>query len=177
MRYIYLVLLMVALVGCVEPDPMRAAIANERNKQAENTQAAQQAQISQAQAAQDDARRSQELLLTLQSQNAIVQSQSAQAQALAQVEIARTIAEATKPDYTLPIVVICALTLVTVVWLMVNRRPGSSVAAPKLLFRSAHAEAWLLVDGTIHLRRLRDGQARVYLPSDELYSKLLTGGK
>ena len=66
-----------------------------------------------------------------------------------------------------------ALVVVVVVWLIVNgRRP-----APRLLFQSEYAAAWQMADGTIHLRRLNDGKTRVYLPSDQMYSKLLTGGK
>ncbi len=188
MRYIYLVLLMVVLVGCVEPDPMRAAIAQERSIQATNSQAAQAAQIERAQQADTDARNAQQLLQALQAQQAIVAAQAAQAQAQSQtaivesnnqalVLVADRIAEATRPDYTPLYVGIVALVVIVVVWVIVNGRRGSSVVAPRLLFRSPHAEAWLLVDGTIHLRRLSDGQARVYLPSDELYNKLLTGGK
>ncbi|MEO8270348.1 MAG: hypothetical protein ABI557_11560 [Aureliella sp.] len=174
MRYIYLVLLMVVLVGCVEPDPMRAAIANERTIQANNSQAAQAAQIDRAQQSDTDARNAQAMLLALQSQNAIVQGQTAQAQALAQIEIARTIAEASKTDYTPLYAGMAALVVIIIAWLLiVARRPVVQSVAPRLLFQSAHAEAWLMVDGSIHLRRLSDGQARVYLPGDAMYAKLL----
>lgn len=188
MRYIYLVLLMVVLVGCVEPDPMRAAIANERTIQANNSQAAQQAQIERAQQADTDARNAQELLQALQAQQAIVAAQAAQAQAQSQtaivqsnnealVMVADRIAEASRPDYTPLYVGIVALVVVAVVWMLVNGRKPSLPTAPRLLFHSASAEAWLMIDGSIHLRRLHDGQARVYLPSDAMYNKLLTGGK
>lgn len=187
MRYISLILLMVVLVGCA-PDPMRDAIAHERRIQADNAQVAQSAQIERAQQADADTRNAQALLQALQAQQAIVAAQAAQAQAQSQtaivesnnqalVLVADRFAEASRTDYTPLYVGIAALVVIAVVWMIVNGRRGSSVIAPKLLFRSAHAEAWLLVDGTIHLRRLRDGQARVYLPSDELYNKLLTGGK
>jgi hypothetical protein len=188
MRYLSLIILMVVLVGCVEPDPMRAAIAQERTIQATNSQAAQQSQIERAQQADTDARNAQELLQALQAQQAIVAAQAAQAQAQSQtaivvsnnqalVLVADKIAEASRTDYTPLYAGLAALVVIVVVWLIVNGRRGSSVVAPKLLFHSAHAEAWLLVDGTIHLRRLSDGQARVYLPSDAMYAKLLTGGK
>ena len=184
MKYIYLIVLMFCLVGCA-PDPMRAAIANERSIQANNSQAAQQAQIERAQQADADARNAQELLQALQAQQAIVAAQAAQAQAQSQtaivesnnqalVLVADRIAAASRTDYRPLYAGLAALVVVVVVWLIVN---GRKPIAPRLLFRSAHAEAWLLVDGTIHLRRLSDGQARVYLPSDELYNKLLTGGK
>lgn len=187
MRYIYLVVLMFFVVGCA-PDPMRDAIAHERRIQADNAQVAQSAQIDRAQQADTDARNAQALLQALQAQQAIVAAQAAQAQAQSQtaivasnnealVLVADRFAEASRTDYTPLYVGIAALVVIVVVWLVVNGRRSSSVVAPKLLFRSAHAEAWLLVDGTIHLRRLSDGQARVYLPSDDLYAKLLTGGK
>lgn len=186
MRYIYLVLLMMLLVGCtVDADPMRGAIAHERTIQANNSQAAQQAQIERAQQADADARNAQELLQALQAQQAIVAAQAAQAQAQSQtaivqsnnealVMVADRIALASRTDYTPLYVGIAALVVIAVVWLVMN---GRKPVAPRLLFKSQHAEAWLLVDGTIHLRRLADGQARIYLPSDSMYSKLLTGGK
>jgi hypothetical protein len=158
MRYTYLVVLMFFVVGCA-PDPMRDAVAHERRQQADT-----------------DTRNAQAMLLALQSQQAIVQGQTAQAQALAQVEIAKTIAEAARPNYMPLYAAMFALVLIVIVWLLVNGRKPVA-ASPRLLFRSQHAEAWLLVDGTIHLRRLSDGQARIYLPSDDLYAKLLTGGK
>lgn len=186
MRYIYLVLLMVVLVGCA-PDPMRDAIAHERRIQADNAQVAQSAQIERAQQADADARNAQALLQALQAQQAIVAAQAAQAQAASQaaivesnnealVMVADRFVEASRTDYRPLYAGMAALVVIVVVWLVVNGRKPVT-AAPRLLFRSQHAEAWLLVDGTIHLRRLRDGQARVYLPSDSMYSKLLTGGK
>ena len=56
MKYIYLVLLTVLLVGCVQEDPWRAALANERQVQAANSQASTQANIERAQQADTDAR-------------------------------------------------------------------------------------------------------------------------
>jgi hypothetical protein len=187
MRYIYLFLLMFLVIGCA-PDPMRAAIANERTIQATNSQAAQQAQIERAQQADADARNAQELLQALQAQQAIVAAQAAQAQAQSQtaivasnnqalVLVADRIAEASRTDYTPLYVGIVALVVIVVAWMVVIGCKPSPPIAPRLLFRSAQAEAWLLVDGTIHLRRLSDGQARIYLPSDELYARLLTGNK
>jgi hypothetical protein len=187
MRYIYLVLLMVVLVGCVEPDPMRDAIAHERRIQADNAQVAQSAQIERAQQADTDARNAKELLQALQAQQAIVAAQAAQAQAQSQtaivesnnqalVLVADRIAEASRPDYTPLYVGIAALVVVAVVWLVVNGHRRPSVAAPKLLFHSKHAEAWLLGDGSIYLQRVHDGRAKMLLPGDELYNKLLTGG-
>lgn len=178
MKYLLLIVGMVMLSGCVQEDPWRAALANERQVQAANSQAATQANIERAQQADTDARNAQAMLLALQSQNAVVQGQTAQAQALAQVEIAKTIAEASRTDYTPLYAGMAAIALIVIVWLVVNgRRPAAQSVAPRLLFQSQHAEAWLMVDGSIHLRRLNDGQARVYLPGDALYTKLLTGGK
>ena len=151
---------------------MRAAIANERSIRAENSQAHTNAQITQAQQAQADARNAQELLQALQAQNAIVQGQTAQAQALAQVEIAKTIAEASRTNYT-PLYAILVAAVVIVLALY-GPRPRNAM---KLLFRSAHAEAWLLPDGSIHLCRLRDGKIKLVKPGHEMHTWLLTGGK
>lgn len=195
MRYIYLFLLMFLVVGCA-PDPMRAAIANERTIQATNSQAAQAAQIDRAQQADADARNAQELLQALQAQQAIVAAQAAQAQANSQtaivmsnnqalVLVADRIAQASRTDYTPLYVVIAALVVVIVVYIVANaRRPVQPLVAspqahrpPRVVYQSGRAVAWQQPDGTIVLRRLADGCERVYLPGDALYARLLTGGK
>jgi multidrug efflux pump subunit AcrA (membrane-fusion protein) len=186
-KTIALILFVFLLVGCVEPDPMRSAAAQERTIQASNSQAAQNAQIERAQQSDADARNAQALLQALQAQQAIVAAQAAQAQAASQTAIVQSnnealvlvadrFVEATRPDYTPLYVGMFGLVVIVIVWLIVRGRKPVA-ASPRLLFHSGHAEAWLLADGTIHLRRLSDGQARIYLPSDQMYNKLLTGGK
>ena len=192
MRYLYLVLLMMLLVGCA-PDPMRAAIANERTIQATNSQAAQQAQIERAQQADTDTRNAQELLQALQAQQAIVQAQAAQAQAQGQtaivqsnnealVMVADRFVEASRTDYRPLYAGMAALVVIVVVYIVANaRRPIQPVAPPpnppRVIYQSNRACAWLRPDGTIILRRLADGCERVYMPGDEFYSRLLAGGE
>lgn len=193
MRYIYLVLLMVVLVGCA-PDPMRAAIAQERSIQATNAQASTAAQISQAQAAQDDARRSQELLQALQAQQAIVAAQAAQAQAASQaaivesnnqalVLVADRFVEATRPDYT-PLYVGMTLVSVLIVayMLIVVRRPVQRpeiAPMPKLLPSPPGTELWLYPNGELQQIWIEPFDSRILAPGDPMYRKLLTdmGGK
>ena len=193
MRYLSFLVLMVLLVGCVEPDPMRAAIANERSIQATNSQAAQHAQIERAQQADTDARNAQELLQALQAQQAIVAAQAAQAQAQSQtaivasnnqalVLVADRIAETTRPDYKPLYASMAAFVVVGVVYIVANARRPVVVAPepprpPRVVYQSNRACAWLRPDGKIILRRLSDGSERVYLPTDEFYSRLLAGGE
>ena len=162
MRHLTLIVLMVVLVGCVQEDPWRAALANERQVQAANSQAATQANIERAQQADTDARNAQAMLLALQSQQAIVQGQAAQAQAMAQVETVRVMAEAKRSDNTLAIVVVIVAGLVCGVWIVTKQRVNPAVpVGPKLLYSSARYEAWLLPDNTVEYHRLTDGQVRV----------------
>lgn len=193
MRYLSLILLTMMLVGCVEPDPMRVAIANERTIQATNSQAAQQAQIDRAQQADTDARNAQELLQALQAQQAIVAAQAAQAQAASQtaivqsnndalVMVADRFVEATRPNYTPLYVAMFCLVVIIITWLIVQgRKPVAAAPAPpsppRIIYQSNRACAWLRPDGAIVLRRSEDGCERVYMPGDEFYSRLLTGGK
>ena len=196
MRYIYLIVLVFLVVGCVEPDPMRAAIAQERSIQATNSQAAQAAQIERAQQADTDTRNAQELLQALQAQQAIVAAQAAQAQADSQtaivisnnealVLVADKIAAASRTDYRPLYAGLAAVVVVVVVWLVVNGRRPVVVAPelpqppqpPRVVYQSNRACAWLRPDGAIILRRLSDGCERVYLPTDEFYNRLLAGGE
>ncbi len=178
MRYIYLVSFIVFLVVGCAPDPMRAAIANERSIQANNAQAAQQAQIDRAQQADTDARNAQELLQALQAQQAIVQGQAAQAQALAQVEIAKTIAQAAKPNYTpLYVAMLLVSVLIVAYMLIIVRRtsPRSEIAPmPKLLPSPPGTELWLYPNGELQQIWIEPFDSRILTPGDPMYRKLLT---
>ena len=185
MRYISLIVLAALLSGCLAPDPMRTAIANERTIQANNSQAAQAAQISQSAQADTNARNAQAMLQALQAQQAIVAGQAAIAQADAQtaivtsnnatlVLVAEQIAEASQPDYTPLYAGMAALLVVVVVWLLVNRRRTAQPV--RMLFQTQYACAWQLPDGSIVLRRLADGSERIYLPGEPMYQRLMIGG-
>lgn len=139
MRYLILIMLMVALVGCAEPDPMRAAIAQERANNAAVAANSSAAQISQAQQSDADARRAQENLQALQAQQAIVQAQAVAAQAqsqtdiaasnnLALVQIAAQVAEASKPDYTPLYVLFAVLAVVVVIVVVIVARMNVAMA-------------------------------------------------
>lgn len=180
MRYLYLILIMVVLSGCMSDD-WRAAIAQERVLVAENVRTAQNAQISQAQSADSDRRNAQAMLQALQAQQAIAAGQAAIAQADAQtaivmsnnealVLVADRIAQASQTDYTPLYVGLAALVVIVIA--LYGPRPCNAM---KLLFRSKHAEAWLLPDGNIHLRRLTDGRSKIVTPKDSMYQWLLTG--
>lgn len=187
MRYLTLIVLMVLLLGCVEPDPMRAAIANERTIQANNSQAAQAAQIERAQQSDVDARNAQALLQALQAQQAIVAAQAASAQAESQtaivasnnqalVLVADRIAAASKPDYTPLYVGIGALTMIALAWILVRgRKPViQPIAVPRLLPSPAGTEVWLHPDGSIQWIRLSDCKVKMLQPGDQMYRRLLT---
>ena len=195
MRYLSLILLMFLVVGCTEPDPWRAAIAQERSVIAHNAQAQTAAQISVAQSAEADRRNAQTRLEALQAQQALVASQAVIAQADAQtaivasnhealVMVADRIVEATRPDYRPLYAGMASIVVVVVVWLVVNGCRPVVVAPelpqapqpPRVIYQSNRACAWLRPDGKIILRRLSDGSERVYLPTDEFYSRLLAGG-
>ena len=91
-----------------------------------------------------------------------MQGQAAQAQALAQVETVRVMAEAKRSDNTLAIVFVIVAGLVCGVWIVTKSRVSPVVpVAPKLLYSSSRYEAWLLPDNTVEYHRLTDGQVRV----------------
>ena len=198
MRYIYLVLLMVVLVGCVEPDPMRAAIANERTIQATNSQAAQAAQIERAQQADADARNAQALLQALQAQQAIVAAQAAQAQAASQaaivesnnqalVLVADRFVEASRPDYTPLYVTLTLVTVLIIVYMLIAAfRPKQEAQAPKLIAplpkllpSPPGTELWLYPNGELQQIWIEPFDSRILAPGDPMYRKLLTdmGGR
>jgi len=191
---------MFLLVGC-NGDPWRAAIANERNIRAENSQALTAAQISQSTQAQADARNAQALLQGLQAQQATTAGQAVIAQAGAQtalvvsnnetlVLLADRIIEATRPDHRPLYAGLCAIVVVIVTWLFLRRPPRQArgpLSSPELVegrpvgkspivvYQTRHAIAWLLPDETIVLHRYRDGREIVYLPGDAMYSRLTEG--
>jgi len=201
MRYLILILLMVVLSGCVGEDPWRAALSQQQSVAATNAQASTAAQIVRAQQSDTDARNATALLQALQAQQAIVAGQAAIADADSQtaivasnnetlVLVADRIAEASRTDYTPLYAGMAALVVIVVVWLFV-RRPLSPEQAcapvagaidwrptgkpPVIVWQTRHAVAWLLPDETIILHRYRDGRERVYLPGDEMHSKLIGG--
>ena len=201
MRYIYLVLLMFLLVGCVGEDPWRAALSQQQSVAATNAQASTAAQIERGQSADSDRRDATALLQALQAQQAIVAGQAAIADADSQtaivasnnetlVLVADRIAEASRTDYTPLYAGMAALVVIVVVWLLV-RRPLSPEQAcapvagaidwrptgkpPIIVWQTRHAVAWLLPDETVILHRYRDGRELVYLPGDEMHSKLIGG--
>jgi len=178
-------------------DDWRAAIAQERVVVAENVRTAQNAQIDRGQAADSDRRDATTLLQALQSQQAIVAGQAAIANADSETAIAISdnetlllvtdkIIQASQPDYS-PLYVIVAMMLAGVlVWPVVSGRRAAQATteaqapapqSPRVVYQSRHACAWQQPDGTIILRRLSDGCERVYVPGDEFYQRLLTGGK
>ncbi len=139
MKYLSLIVVVWLLVGCAEPDPMRAAIAQERANNAAVAANSSAAQISQAQQADADARRAQENLQALQAQQAIVQAQAVAAQAksqtdiaasnnLALVQIAAQVAEASKPDYTPLYVLFAVLAVVVVIVVVIVARMNVAMA-------------------------------------------------
>lgn len=139
MKYLTLIVVVWLLVGCAEPDPMRAAIAQERANNAAVAANSSAAQISQAQQADADARRAQENLQALQAQQAIVQAQAVAAQAksqtdiaasnnLALVQIAAQVAEASKPDYTPLYVLFAVLAVVVVIVVVIVARMNVAMA-------------------------------------------------
>ena len=159
MKYLLLFVGLLVLAGCMSDD-WRAAIAQERVVVAENVRTAQNAQIERGQQSDMDRRDANAMLLALQAQNAMVQGQTAQAQALAQVEIARTIAQAAKPDYMPLMVAMGCVTLLIVVWLLAVARRRPVAVAPKLLSASTRYEVWRLPDNTIEYHRLADGKVK-----------------
>jgi len=192
---------MVVLSGCVGEDPWRAALSQQQSVAATNAQASTAAQIVRAQQSDTDARNATALLQALQAQQAIVAGQAAIADADSQtaivasnnetlVLVADRIAEASRTDYTPLYAGMAALVVIVVVWLFV-RRPLSPEQAcapvagaidwrptgkpPVIVWQTRHAVAWLLPDETIILHRYRDGRERVYLPGDEMHSKLIGG--
>ena len=195
MRYTYLVLLMFLVIGCA-PDPMRAAIANERTIQASNSQAAQAAQIERAQQADTDTRNAQQLLQALQAQQAIVAAQAAQAQAQSQTAIVQSnnqalvlvadrIAEATRPDYTPLYVTLTLVTVLIIVYMLLAAfRPKQEAQAPKLIAPMPKllpsppgTELWLYPNGELQQIWIEPFDSRILAPGDPMYRKLLTGGK
>jgi len=175
---------MVVLSGCMSDD-WRAAIANERVIVAENNRTAQAAQIDQTQSADSDRRDATAMLQALQAQQAIVAGEAVIADADSQtaivesnnktlVLVADRIIEATRPDHRPLYAGMAALVVVIVTWLFVRRpRPAQTPPGPRrTIYRTRHAIAWLLTDDTIVLHRYRDGRERIYLPGDEMYSRL-----
>jgi len=139
LKYLLLVLLMIFLVGCVPPDPMRAAIAQERANNAAVAANNSAAQIERAQQSDTDARRAQENIQALQAQQAIVQAQAVAAQAqsqtdiaasnnLALVQIAAQVAEASGPDYTPLYVLFAAMAVVVVLVVVIVARMNVAMA-------------------------------------------------
>ena len=190
MRYLILVLLMFFLVGCVPPDPMRAAIAQERANNAAVAANNSAAQIERGQSADSDRRDATALLQALQAQQAIVAGQAAIADADSQtaivesnnetlVLVADRIAEASRTDYTPLYAGMAALVVIVVVWLLVRRPKSAQPVVPpsprRVVCRTRHVIGWLLTDDTIVLHRYRDGREIVYLPGDEMHEKLLSG--
>lgn len=117
----------IILTGCLPDDPTKAAEAQERTTNAAIAANQSNAQIQQAQQSDDEARRNAERLEALQAQQAIIQGQQAIAEAnarqgiaesdnVALVKVADQIAEASKPDNTILIVVlVCSFGLAGVV--------------------------------------------------------------
>lgn len=143
MKYLSLIVVVWLLVGCAEPDPMRAAIAQERANNAAVAANSSAAQISQAQQANADARRAQENLQALQAQQAIVQAQAVAAQAqsqtdiaasnnLALVAIAAQVAEASKPDYTPLYILFGVLAIVIVIVVVILARMNVAMAEARV---------------------------------------------
>ena len=167
--FVAISLLLLMLTGCVAEDPMRVAMAKEKTIWAENTKAAQAAQLDRSAMAEADARNAQAMVLALQSQQAIVAGQAAQAQAMAQVEVVRVMAEAKRSDNTLAIVVVVVLGVVAGVWIVASARnarlkPDYSTPPPRLLPRDKvpmGMAGWLLPDGRIQLEDMGDGRRRL----------------
>lgn len=164
--FVAISLLLLMLTGCVQEDPWRAAIANEKNVMAANSQASTQANLERAQQSDADARYAQAMVLALQSQQAIVQGQAAQAQAMAQVEVVRVMAEAKRSDNTLAIVIVVVLGVVAGVWIVSRTRlqPDYPIPSPRLLPRDKvpmGMAGWLLPDGRIQLEDMGDGRRRL----------------
>lgn len=188
MKYLLLVIGVAMLSGCVQDDPWRTTLANERAVTAANSQAVTASNIERAQQADTDTRNAQAMLQALQAQQAIVAAQAASAQAQSQtaivasnnaalVMVADQIAQASKPDYTPVYVVIAGIVIIIVVWVVVNGRKPSRqpIAMPTPLLAPNGTEAWLMPDGTVRWRRLSDGRVKVLLPEHEMYSRLLSG--
>ena len=196
MRYLSLILLMVVLVGCVEPDPMRAAMAQERSIQATNSQQAQAAQIDRAQQADTDTRNSQARLEGLQTQNAIVQGQAvvAHSNAISSIVastnettllLADKLIEASRPDYTPLYVTLTLVTVLIIVYMLLAAfRPKQEAQAPKLIAPMPKllpsppgTELWLYPNGELQQIWIEPFDSRILAPGDPMYRKLLTGGK
>lgn len=188
MKYLLIIAFMFCLVGCVEPDPMRVADAKVKAGQSDIAVSQSNAQISQAQQSDADARRAQELLQALQAQQAIVAAQAAQAQAQSQtaivqsnnealVMVADRFVEASRTDYRPLYAGMAAIVVIIIAYLLIAaRRPARQpIAMPRLLPSPAGTQAWLMPDGSVRWRRLSDGRIKVLLPEDEMYSRLLTG--
>jgi len=182
---------MVVLSGCMSDD-WRAAIAQERVIVAENNRSHQAAQIDQTQSADSDRRDATAMLLALHAQQAIVAGEAVIADADSQtaivesnnktlVLVADRIIEATRPDHRPLYAGLCAIVVIIVAWLVLRRpRPAEPVTPPRprrVVYRTRHAIAWLLTDDTIILHRYRDGREIVYLPGDEMYSRLAEVGR
>lgn len=139
MKYLTLIVVVWLLVGCAEPDPMRAAIAQERANNAAVAANSSAAQISQAQQADADARRAQENLQALQERNAIVQGQSIIASSSmvsgivasnnqTMLVLADKMIEASRPDYTPLYVLFGVLAVVVVIVVVIIARMNVAMA-------------------------------------------------
>lgn len=180
---ILLVAAVVVFAGCAPVDPRRAAEATERTTNASVAANQANAQIAQAQGKDEEARRAQERLQALQAQQAIVQGQAAIAQAQSQtdiaainsaalVNVAAQMAAAAKPDYTPVFILLFAAIVGLVAWQVFAS--GRSLSTPRQLRGRAGHDAWLLPNGTIRVRRLRDDAVFTIAPTDPLYSRLIT---
>ena len=194
--FVAISLLCLLLSGCVQEDPWRAALANERQVQAANSQASTQANIERAQQADTDARNAQARLEGLQTQNAIVQGQAvvAHSNAISSIVastnettllLADKLIEATRPDYTPLYVTLTLVTVLIIVYMLIaafrpqQEAPAPKIIAPmpKLLPSPPGTELWLYPNGELQQIWIEPFDCRILAPGDPMYRKLLTGGK
>lgn len=140
MKYLSLIVVILSLVGCtVDADPMRVADAKVKTGQSDIAVSQNNAQISQAQQADADARRAQDNLQALQERNAIVQGQSIIASSSmvsgivasnnqTMLVLADKMIEASRPDYTPLYVLFAVLAVVVVIVVVIVARMNVAMA-------------------------------------------------